>query len=59
MTVAQRHPYAHWIDTYSLRADELPVPAEKQPEEELPLTARMRAFGYTNEQISKIIIRYG
>ena len=56
MTVAQRHPYAHWIDTYSLRADELPVPAEKQPEEELPLTARMRAFGYTNEQISKIIM---
>ena len=55
-TVAQRHPYAHWIRQYSLRVDELPAAAAAPEPETLPLITRLKAFGYTNEQIGKIIM---
>ncbi len=53
--LAQRQPYAQWIQENQIRLDQLPEPPREfgfSPED---LLKRQRAFGYTDEDIRMII----
>ncbi|WP_028784359.1 glutamate synthase large subunit [Thalassobacillus devorans] len=54
--VAKKQPYEEWINEHMLDLDELPQPVEEAPmTEDEKLLDQQLAFGYTTEELSKIL----
>ena len=54
--LAQRQPYAQWIQENQIRLDQLPEPPREIGFNQEDLLKRQRAFGYTDEDIRMIIV---
>jgi glutamate synthase (ferredoxin) len=52
--LAAEHPYQEWLDRFQVPIDALPAAEFARPEHETVLT-RMRAFGYTQEDIRLLL----
>ncbi|MDX1762719.1 MAG: glutamate synthase large subunit [bacterium] len=54
-TVAGRHPYRLWLHEHLIDLDNLPEPASPGPQEKEPRLSRLRAFGYTFEELRTVL----
>ena len=54
--MAAMYPYARWIKQLQLTIDELPAGATPLPLLDSPLWQLQKNFGYTNEQVQKVIL---
>ncbi len=54
-TVAARHPYRSWLDEHLTELDDLAEPASPGPRETEPCLLRLQAFGYTFEELQKVL----
>ncbi|TVP84080.1 MAG: glutamate synthase large subunit [Alkalicoccus sp.] len=56
MEIAREKPYRQWIDEHMLDLDEIPkVEEDKLPDDQENLVEKQLAFGYTNEEMNKIL----
>ncbi|MBN9660675.1 MAG: glutamate synthase large subunit [Acidobacteria bacterium] len=55
-TLWERQPYGKWIEDQQIRLDGLPAPARVHESDHDTVLMRQRAFGYTEEDLSKILI---
>ncbi len=53
--MAQRRPYAHWVEQKMLRLSQMPDPAFVPQPNHKTILERQRAFGYTSEDLVHII----
>ncbi|CAM3785252.1 glutamate synthase large subunit [Alkalicoccus chagannorensis] len=54
--IAKEHPYREWIDENMIDLDEVPkVKGNKLPDDREELVEKQMAFGYTNEEMNKIL----
>jgi glutamate synthase (ferredoxin) len=53
--LASRHPYAEWLRENQIKIEELPEPIRVQGPDHDTILQRQRAFGYTDEDIKKIL----
>lgn len=54
-TIAAEKPYQNWLDTHRLHLEELESAPEMPAIEAEPLIRRQQAFGYTYEELTKIL----
>ena len=54
-TMAAEHPYQEWLDTYLIELDEIEDGRDIPASDPTTMIARQRAFGYTYEQLRKIL----
>ena len=53
--IARQKPYRRWLDVNRIELNGLPSPHENKPAEPGTLYSRMRAFGYTREQLQMVL----
>ncbi len=53
--IVSKQPYQQWLDENLLPLKEVPYTGNKTPVEEVDYVARLKAFGYTEEDIKTII----
>ncbi len=54
--MASMYPYSRWIQQLQLTIEELPEAAEPPLQLDAPLWKLQKNFGYTNEQVQKVIL---
>ncbi|PRO66611.1 glutamate synthase large subunit [Alkalicoccus urumqiensis] len=54
MSIAKEHPYREWIDEHMIHLDEVPK-AEAAHDDQKDLVDKQLAFGYTAEEMNKIL----
>ncbi len=54
--VSRQRPYIRWVEQQQLRISDLPEAAAPVRDHESPLLARQQAFGYTTEDIDRILL---
>jgi len=54
--IISRHPYQQWLDKNLLSLSDIENTGNKPPKEVTTLLTRQRAFGYTIEELTKLII---
>jgi glutamate synthase domain-containing protein 2/glutamate synthase domain-containing protein 1/glutamate synthase domain-containing protein 3 len=52
----ERQPYGQWIDAQQLRLDKIPEPTRVLPADHDTVLMRQRCFGYTEEDLYRILI---
>jgi len=53
--LARRRPYAQWLKENQVRLDDLPAPPRWHPTDFSNIVQRQRAFGYTEEELHRIL----
>ena len=53
--LASRRPYADWLKEYQVTLDKLPEPSRVHGSDPATITARQRAFGYTDEDVRMLM----
>ncbi|MBP1930113.1 glutamate synthase large subunit [Ammoniphilus resinae] len=53
--ISQENPYRHWLYENSVSIKELKSPQEEETSEDLPLFKYQQAFGYTVEELKKVL----
>jgi glutamate synthase (NADPH/NADH) large chain/glutamate synthase (ferredoxin) len=54
--ICRRRPYSLWIEQHHLGLDDLPATESSPPAETAPLLARQQTFGYTQEDLQRLLI---
>lgn len=57
--ISRRRPYRHWVKNNRIELRGLLAPSEIQPEDPEVLRRRQRAFGYTEEDLKRILAPMG
>jgi glutamate synthase domain-containing protein 2/glutamate synthase domain-containing protein 1/glutamate synthase domain-containing protein 3 len=55
-TLWERQPYGKWIEEQQIRMDSLPEPTRVHPADHDTVLQRQRCFGYTEEDLSRILV---
>jgi len=53
--LARRRPYRQWLNEYQIRLEQLPPPPKWHPADFEQLLRRQRVFGYTQEEVQRIL----
>ncbi|GAB6180889.1 glutamate synthase large subunit [Desulfotomaculum defluvii] len=57
--MAAQHPYRSWLEKYMLQLNDLPESLEEQKLELENISLRQQAFGYTHEDLMKVLTPMG